>query len=185
MFGQTFTKKPSNSRRFHCGFTTINIRKSCKMVSKLFCLPSKSTILKWIYKMPESAGLTQSSVDVISTEIQTMGLSGSLHNINGWNVFEISQKSQQHASKDKIIGLRFWWWDCLWQIGNIWNCPNGSRYYWKLETALSLPLSQRIMLHWYGQEEANKCHHQSRKHWSNWIEHLTFWAVPYSTPPRN
>ncbi len=78
--------------------------KSYKMVSKLFCPPSKSSILKWISKMPNSAGLTQHSFDVISTKVQTLSSTGKMCVIS---MDEISLKSHlfYDCSKNKVIGL--------------------------------------------------------------------------------
>ncbi|CAB3977246.1 THAP domain-containing 9 [Paramuricea clavata] len=78
--------------------------KSYKMVSKLFCLPSKLSILKWISKMPNGAELTQPSLDVITTKVQACSSTGKLCIIL---MDEISLKSHlfYDCSKDKVLGL--------------------------------------------------------------------------------
>lgn len=78
--------------------------KAYKMISKLFCLPSKSSILKWVSKIPNHAGLNKSSIDVITSKVSTMSSTGKLCVIS---VDEISIKSHftYDTSKDEIIGL--------------------------------------------------------------------------------
>ena len=78
--------------------------KSYKMVSKLFCLPSKSSILKWISKMPNCTGFTQPSMDVNAAKVKTMS---SIAKMCVVSMDETSLKSHlfYECSKDKVIGL--------------------------------------------------------------------------------
>ena len=78
--------------------------KSYKMVSKLLCLPSKSSIFKWISRMPNCTGLTQPSIDVIATKVEAMSSTAKMCVIS---MDEMSLKSHlfYECSKDKVIGL--------------------------------------------------------------------------------
>jgi hypothetical protein len=61
------------------GLTLFHLSgKAYKIVSKLFCLPSKSSLLKWVSKLPNCAGLKQPAVEVISTKVRTMDAEGKL-----------------------------------------------------------------------------------------------------------
>ena len=75
-----------------------------KMVSKLLCLPSKSSILKWISRMPNCTGLTQPSIDVIATKVEAMSSTAKMCVIS---MDEMSLKSHlfYECSKDKVIGF--------------------------------------------------------------------------------
>ena len=46
--------------------------KAYKLVSSLFCLPSKSSLRKWVSKMPNTPGLTKTALDVIAKKVATM-----------------------------------------------------------------------------------------------------------------
>ena len=78
--------------------------KSYKMVSKLLCLPSKSSILKWVSRMPNCTSLTQPSIDVIATKVEAMSSTAKMCVIS---MDEMSLKSHlfYECSKDKVIGL--------------------------------------------------------------------------------
>ena len=78
--------------------------KAYKMISKLFCLPSKSSILKRVSRMPSCSGLTQPSIDVISSKVSMMSPVRKMCVIS---VDEISIKSHlaYDSSKDEVIGL--------------------------------------------------------------------------------
>ena len=78
--------------------------KAYKMISKLFCLPSKSVLLKWVSKLPNSPGLTKSALDVLATKVNTMNATGRLCLIS---FDEISLKSNifYQSNTDELVGL--------------------------------------------------------------------------------
>ena len=104
------TKSSKHGRRYSnetkaFGLTLFHLSgKAYKIVSKLFCLPSKSSLLKWVSKLPNCAGLTQPAVEVISTKVKTMDAKGKLCIIS---FDEISLKSNlaYQSNTDELIGL--------------------------------------------------------------------------------
>lgn len=104
------TKRSKHGRRYSnetkaFGLTLFHLSgKAYKLLSKLFCLPSKSALLKWVSKLPNCAGLTQPAVEVISTKVQTMDATGKLCIIS---FDEISLKSNlaYQSNTDELIGL--------------------------------------------------------------------------------
>ena len=78
--------------------------KSYKLLSKLFRLPSKSILKKWMSKLPNIPGFTQSALDAIGTKVKTMNETGRLCVIS---FDEVSLKSNvcYQSSTDEIVGL--------------------------------------------------------------------------------
>ena len=46
--------------------------KAYRMISKIFCMPSKSALLKWASRLPNRPGVTQTALDAIATKVKTM-----------------------------------------------------------------------------------------------------------------
>ena len=74
------------------------------MISKLFCLPSKSTLLKWVKKLHNKPGFSQSALDAIATKVKTLNATGRLCIIS---FDEMSLKSNvcYQSNTDELIGL--------------------------------------------------------------------------------
>jgi hypothetical protein len=104
------SKKSSKGHRYSTDMKAFAITpyhlsgKAYKMVSKLFCLPSKSALLKWVSKLPNSPGLTKSALDVLATKVNTMNATGRLCLIS---FDEISLKSNifYQSNTDELVGL--------------------------------------------------------------------------------
>ena len=78
--------------------------KAYRMLSKLFYLPSKSTLLKWVSGLPNCPGLTQQAMHVIESKVKAMSQSSRQCTIS---LDEISIKANlsYDSSKDEIVGL--------------------------------------------------------------------------------
>ena len=74
------------------------------MISKLFCLPSKSALLKWVRRLHNKPGFTQSAIDAIETKVKTLNAIGRLCIIS---FDEMSLKSNvfYQSNTDELIGL--------------------------------------------------------------------------------
>ena len=78
--------------------------KTYRMISKLFCLPSKSALLKWVRRLHNKPGFTQSALDAIETKVKTLNAIGRLCIIS---FDEMSLKSNvfYQSNTDELIGL--------------------------------------------------------------------------------
>ena len=78
--------------------------KAYRMISKLFCLPSKSALLKWVRRLHNKPGFTQSALYAIETKVKTLNAIGRLCIIS---FDEMSLKSNvfYQSNTDELIGL--------------------------------------------------------------------------------
>ena len=78
--------------------------KAYRLVSKLFGLPSKSSLLKWVSKLPNVPGLTKTALDVIAKEVNTMSNEGKKCILS---FDEMSLKSHvfYQCNTDELVGL--------------------------------------------------------------------------------
>ena len=51
--------------------------KAYRFMSKLFCLPSKASLLRWVSGMPDKPCLTDFALDVVEKKVKTMNESSS------------------------------------------------------------------------------------------------------------
>lgn len=104
------SKKSSKGHRYSTDMKAFAITlyhlsgKAYKMISKLFCLPSKSALLRWVSRLPNSPGLPKSALDVLATKVKTMSHKGRLCLIS---FDEMSLKSNvfYQSNTDELIGL--------------------------------------------------------------------------------
>ena len=78
--------------------------KAYKLISKLFCLPSKSSLKKWVFKLPNCPGFTQSAIEVISSKVATMNDKGKLCVIS-FNEISLKCNLAYQSNTDELIGL--------------------------------------------------------------------------------
>ena len=83
---------------------SISVGRLIKQSQKLFCLPSKSSLLKWVSKLPNCAGLTQPAVEVISTKVRTMDAEGKLCIIS-FDEISLESNLAYQSNTDELIGL--------------------------------------------------------------------------------
>ena len=78
--------------------------KAYRMLSKLFILPSKASLRKYISKMPAATGISQGALNIIKRKVDSMSEMDKLCTLC---MDEISLKTNLYydISKDKIVGL--------------------------------------------------------------------------------
>jgi hypothetical protein len=78
--------------------------KAYKIVSKLFCLPTKSTLLKWVSRLPNCPGLTQPAIDVIASKVKTMTDNGK-QCIISFDEMSLKKHLFYQSNTDELVGL--------------------------------------------------------------------------------
>jgi hypothetical protein len=78
--------------------------KAYRLISKLFYLPSKASLLRWVSRLPNKPGLNAEALGVIEKKVNTMSEASRLCTIA---LDEISIKANLYydSKKDEIIGL--------------------------------------------------------------------------------
>ena len=78
--------------------------KAYRLISKFFYLPSKSSLLRWLSKLPRSSGLTKAALNVIETKVKVMSDISKLCTLC---MDEISLKRNllYDISTDEVIGF--------------------------------------------------------------------------------
>ena len=78
--------------------------KAYRLISKFFYLPSKSSLLRWVSKLPRSSGLTKAALNVIETKVKVMSNISKLCTLC---MDEISLKSNllYDIFTDEVIGF--------------------------------------------------------------------------------
>ena len=78
--------------------------KAYRLLSKLFCLPSKSSLLRWVSQLPSKPGLIDKAVEVIERKVKTMSEASKMCTIV---LDEMSIKANLYydSTKDELIGL--------------------------------------------------------------------------------
>ena len=78
--------------------------KAYRLVSKFFHLPCKSTLLKWVSRLPKSPGLCKPAMDVIARKMQCMDASSKLCTVT---MDEISLKRSlfYDSAQDEVVGV--------------------------------------------------------------------------------
>jgi hypothetical protein len=78
--------------------------KAYRLLSKLFCLPSKRSLLRWVSVLPDKPGLTDEAMKVIEQKVKTMNES-SKQCIITLDEMSIKSNLQYDPSKDQVIGV--------------------------------------------------------------------------------
>ena len=78
--------------------------KAYRLLSKLFCLPSKRSLLRWVSVLPDKPGLTDEAMEVIEQKVKTMNES-SKQCIITLDEMSIKSNLQYDPSKDQVIGV--------------------------------------------------------------------------------
>ena len=78
--------------------------KAYRLVSKLFYLPSKTSLLRWVSVLPRSPGLTEAAMNVIENKVEVMSDTGKICSLC---MDETSLKTNifYDISKDEVIGF--------------------------------------------------------------------------------
>ena len=74
------------------------------MISKLLCLPSKSSLTKWVQKLPNCPGLTQAAIDAIANKVKTMNDNEKLRVIS-FDEISLKTNLSYQSNTDELIGL--------------------------------------------------------------------------------
>ncbi len=74
------------------------------MISKLLCLPSKSSLTKWVQKLPNCPGLTQPAIDAIANKVKTMNDNEKLRVIS-FDEISLKTNLSYQSNTDELIGL--------------------------------------------------------------------------------
>ena len=94
---------PSDIKAFALSLYHIS-GKAYKLLSKLFNLPSKSTLLKWVSKLESSPGFTKTAMNVISTKVKLMSESSKLCTI-AMDEMSLKPSLFYESSKDLVVGV--------------------------------------------------------------------------------
>ena len=106
--GQSLTKRIKNSSPKTKSRLSLSVYlmsgKAYKVISRLFCLPTKSTLLKWISRIPNCPGFTTYAMDTISQKVNTLSTAGKQCVIS---FDEISFKTNlsYESNTDELVGL--------------------------------------------------------------------------------
>lgn len=109
--------------------------KAYRMLSKLFILPSKTSLRRYISKMPAATGISQGALNIIKKKVENMSDAEKLCTLC---MDEISLKNNLYydISNDKIIGLEdFGSGTRTNKSGKFSPCLFAKKHIWKVEAA--------------------------------------------------
>ncbi len=78
--------------------------KAYRLISKLFYLPSKASLLRWVSRLPNKPGLNVEALEVIEKKVKTMSEASRLCTI-ALDEMSIKANLYYDSNKDEIIGL--------------------------------------------------------------------------------
>ena len=78
--------------------------KAYRLVSKLFYLPSKSSLLKWVSGLPRKPGLAEEALEVINKKVKTMNEVNRLCTIS-FDEILIKANLYYDSAIDEVVGL--------------------------------------------------------------------------------